>query len=108
MEDCLSARALCVFSACGLSDTHGTAHASLPPNTLCHVIHTAALVPQEYNYHLGPVNTVTFLDPPSGTRFVTTSDDKTIRMWEFGIPVQVRFCCVVHLFSSCLPRLAVL
>ena len=47
--------------------------------------------PQEYNYHLGPVNTVTFLDPPSGTRFVTTSDDKTIRMWEFGIPVQV--CC---------------
>ncbi len=49
-----------------------------------------AVPAQEYNYHLGAVNTVTFLDPPSGTRFVTTSDDKTIRMWEFGIPVQVR------------------
>lgn len=46
---------------------------------------------QEYNYHLGPVNTVTFLDPPGGTRFVTTSDDKTIRMWEFGIPVQIKY-----------------
>jgi pre-mRNA-processing factor 17 len=44
---------------------------------------------QEYNYHLGAVNSVTFIDPPSGSRFVTTSDDKTIRMWEFGIPVQV-------------------
>jgi len=46
---------------------------------------------QEYNYHLGAVNTVTFLDPPSGSRFVTTSDDKTIRMWEFGIPVQIKY-----------------
>lgn len=49
-------------------------------------------LPQEYNYHLGAVNTVTFIDPPTGSRFVTTSDDKTIRMWEFGIPVQVRVC----------------
>mmetsp|Transcript_18506 Transcript_18506/g.51945 ORF Transcript_18506/g.51945 Transcript_18506/m.51945 type:complete len:569 (-) Transcript_18506:353-2059(-) len=46
---------------------------------------------QEYNYHLGAVNTVTFLDPPTGSRFVTTSDDKTIRMWEFGIPVQIKY-----------------
>jgi pre-mRNA-processing factor 17 len=44
---------------------------------------------QEYNYHLAAVNTVTFVDTPIGNRFVSTSDDKTIRMWEFGIPVQV-------------------
>jgi WD40 repeat protein len=43
---------------------------------------------QEYNYHLGAVNTVTFFD--EGRRFVSSSDDKTLRVWEFGIPVQVR------------------
>lgn len=43
---------------------------------------------QEYDYHLGAVNTVTFFD--SGKRFASTSDDKTIRVWEFGIPVQTR------------------
>jgi WD40 repeat protein len=44
---------------------------------------------QEYNYHLGPVNTVTFID--EGRQFVSTSDDKTIRVWEFGIPVQIKY-----------------
>ena len=43
---------------------------------------------QEYDYHLSAVNTITFVD--EGRRFVTTSDDKTIRVWELGIPVQVR------------------
>jgi WD40 repeat protein len=42
---------------------------------------------QEYDYHLSAVNTITFVD--EGRRFVTTSDDKTIRVWELGIPVQV-------------------
>lgn len=43
---------------------------------------------QEYDYHLSAVNTITFVD--EGRRFVSTSDDKTIRVWELGIPVQVR------------------
>ena len=42
---------------------------------------------QEYDYHLAAVNTITFVD--EGRRFVTTSDDKTIRVWEMGINVQV-------------------
>ena len=42
---------------------------------------------QEYDYHLAAVNTITFVD--EGRRFVSTSDDKTIRVWEVGIPVQV-------------------
>ena len=43
---------------------------------------------QVYDYHLGPVNTVTFFD--GGTKFATSSDDKTVRVWEYGIPVQVK------------------
>ena len=43
---------------------------------------------QEYNYHLGPVNAVCFYD--EGRRFVSSSDDKTLRCWEFGIPVQIK------------------
>lgn len=43
---------------------------------------------QVYDYHLGPVNTVTFFD--GGRKFATSSDDKTVRVWEYGIPVQVK------------------
>lgn len=45
-------------------------------------------VVQEYDYHLAAVNTVTFVD--DNRRFISTSDDKSIRVWEFGIPVQVK------------------
>lgn len=44
---------------------------------------------QTYNYHLASVNTITFVD--EGRRFVSTSDDKTIRVWELGIPVQIKY-----------------
>ena len=46
-------------------------------------------VVQEYDQHLGAVNTVTFCD--EGNRFVTSSDDKSIRVWEFGIPVVMKY-----------------
>ncbi len=48
--------------------------------------HTVA---QEYTSHLGPVNTVTFVD--QNRRFVTTSDDKTMRGWDFDIPVVIKY-----------------
>lgn len=35
------------------------------------------------------VNTITFVD--EGRRFVSSSDDKTLRVWEFGIPVVIKY-----------------
>ncbi|KAJ8906443.1 hypothetical protein NDN08_002936 [Rhodosorus marinus] len=44
---------------------------------------------QEYNQHLGAVNTITFID--QNRRFVSSSDDKTLRVWEWGIPVVIKY-----------------
>ncbi|KAF2102692.1 WD40 repeat-like protein [Rhizodiscina lignyota] len=52
---------------------------------------------QEYDHHLGPVNTVTFCD--ENRRFITTSDDKSLRAWEYGIPVPIKFIAEPHMFS---------
>ncbi|KAI7685558.1 WD40 repeat-like protein [Hortaea werneckii] len=43
---------------------------------------------QEYDHHLGPVNTLTFTD--QNRRFITTSDDKSLRAWEYNIPVPIK------------------
>ncbi|ENN71276.1 pre-mRNA-processing factor 17 [Dendroctonus ponderosae] len=44
---------------------------------------------QEYDRHLGAVNTITFVD--EHRRFVTTSDDKSLRVWEWDIPVDMKY-----------------
>lgn len=44
---------------------------------------------QEYDRHLGAVNTITFVD--GNRRFVTTSDDKSLRVWEWDIPVDMKY-----------------
>ncbi|OMO66713.1 hypothetical protein CCACVL1_21018 [Corchorus capsularis] len=44
-------------------------------------------ITQEYDQHLGAVNTITFVD--NNRRFVSSSDDKSLRVWEFGIPVVI-------------------
>ncbi|TIB63147.1 hypothetical protein E3P78_01970 [Wallemia ichthyophaga] len=46
-------------------------------------------ITQEYDQHLGPVNTLTFVD--DNRRFVTTSDDKTMRAWDYDIPVVIKY-----------------
>lgn len=46
-------------------------------------------VVQEYNHHLQAVNSVTFVD--DNKRFVSTSDDKKILIWEWGIPVPIKY-----------------
>lgn len=49
----------------------------------------SAEITQEYDQHLGPVNTITFVD--ENRRFITTSDDKTMRAWDFDIPVVIKY-----------------
>jgi len=44
---------------------------------------------QEYDRHLGSVNTITFVD--ENRRFVSTSDDKSLRVWEWDIPVDMKY-----------------
>ncbi|WAR07695.1 PRP17-like protein [Mya arenaria] len=44
---------------------------------------------QEYDRHLGAVNTITFVD--QNRRFVSTSDDKSLRVWEWDIPVDFNY-----------------
>ncbi|ORX47137.1 WD40 repeat-like protein [Hesseltinella vesiculosa] len=44
---------------------------------------------QEYDQHLGAINTITFVD--NNRRFISTSDDKTMRAWEFDIPVVIKY-----------------
>lgn len=36
----------------------------------------------------GPVNTITFIN--NNTQFASTSDDKSIKVWEFGLPIVVK------------------
>ena len=45
-------------------------------------------VSQEYDRHLEAVSAIFFLD--GGKRFVSSSDDKSLRIWEFGMPVEVK------------------
>jgi pre-mRNA-processing factor 17 len=50
-------------------------------------INSSQLV-QTYDEHLGAINTLTFID--NNRKFVSTSDDKKIFIWEFGLPVVVK------------------
>ncbi|KAL8357763.1 hypothetical protein RB598_002521 [Gaeumannomyces tritici] len=52
---------------------------------------------QEYDHHLGPVNTITFVD--DGRRFMTTSDDRTLRAWEYGFGVPIKYIAEPYLFA---------
>ncbi|KAJ1450191.1 WD40-repeat-containing domain protein [Pelagophyceae sp. CCMP2097] len=52
---------------------------------------------QEYNHHLQPVNSITFIDDDK--RFVSTSDDKKIFIWEHNIPVPMKYISEPHLNS---------
>ncbi|KAF0987977.1 hypothetical protein HZS_6170 [Henneguya salminicola] len=44
---------------------------------------------QEYDRHLGPVNSVTFME--NNQRIFSTSDDRSVRVWEWDIPVDSKY-----------------
>eukprot|EP00747_Dinoflagellata_sp_TGD_P155312 gnl/TRDRNA2_/TRDRNA2_177568_c0_seq1.p1 gnl/TRDRNA2_/TRDRNA2_177568_c0~~gnl/TRDRNA2_/TRDRNA2_177568_c0_seq1.p1 ORF type:complete len:457 (+),score=-15.09 gnl/TRDRNA2_/TRDRNA2_177568_c0_seq1:424-1794(+) len=52
---------------------------------------------QEYDRHLDSVNTITFVN--QNRWFLTTSDDRTIRVWEFGIPEQIKYIADPNMHS---------
>ena len=67
----------------------GCKHSPLPPPSFPQWDVRSAEMVQEYDRHLGAVNTITFVD--NGRQFVTSSDDNTIRVWEMGIGVDVKY-----------------
>ncbi|KAK2716022.1 pre-mRNA-processing factor 17-like [Artemia franciscana] len=60
-------------------------------------------ITQEYNRHLGAVNALAFID--ENRRFVTTSDDKSLRVWEWDIPVDIKYIADPTMHS--MPAIAV-
>lgn len=52
---------------------------------------------QEYDHHLAAINTLTFVD--DNRRFISTSDDKSLRAWEYGIPVPIKFIAEPYMFA---------
>ncbi|KAI9902936.1 hypothetical protein N3K66_002288 [Trichothecium roseum] len=44
---------------------------------------------QEYDHHLAAINTIVFVD--DNRRFMTTSDDKSLRAWDYNIPVPIKY-----------------
>jgi len=51
---------------------------------------------QEYDHHLAAVNTITFVD--ENRRFMTTSDDKSLRAWDYNIPVPIKYIAEPYMY----------
>lgn len=43
---------------------------------------------QSYDHHLGAINNITFLR--DSQRFISTSEDKTIRVWDIGVNIPIK------------------
>lgn len=52
----------------------------------------------QYERHTKAVNTITFFD--GGNKIMTSSDDKTIRCWEYGIPIDYRLIADPEMHST--------
>lgn len=52
---------------------------------------------QEYDRHLGAISSINFVD--ENRKFITTSDDKSMRVWEWDIPVDIKYIADPTLYS---------
>ncbi|CDF38099.1 unnamed protein product [Chondrus crispus] len=52
-------------------------------------VRNANEVVQEYDQHMGAVNSISFVE--DNTRFVSSADDKVLRVWDYGIPVVIKY-----------------
>lgn len=43
---------------------------------------------QSYDEHLGGINSITFVD--NNKKFISSSDDKKLFVWEFGVPMVIK------------------
>ncbi|EEB05620.2 splicing factor Prp17 [Schizosaccharomyces japonicus yFS275] len=59
-------------------------------------------VVQTYEQHLGPVNSLIFIE--GGERFVSTSEDSSMRYWEYGTPIPIKYIADPTMHS--MPRIA--
>ncbi|KAI1850870.1 hypothetical protein JX266_003535 [Neoarthrinium moseri] len=53
-------------------------------------------VVQEYDHHLNAINTIVFVD--DNRRFMTTSDDKSLRAWDYNIPVPIKYIAEPYMY----------
>eukprot|EP00595_Chromulina_sp_UTEXLB2642_P002932 CAMPEP_0196766140 /NCGR_PEP_ID=MMETSP1095-20130614/19194_1 /TAXON_ID=96789 ORGANISM="Chromulina nebulosa, Strain UTEXLB2642" /NCGR_SAMPLE_ID=MMETSP1095 /ASSEMBLY_ACC=CAM_ASM_000446 /LENGTH=205 /DNA_ID=CAMNT_0042126473 /DNA_START=973 /DNA_END=1590 /DNA_ORIENTATION=- len=54
-------------------------------------------VSQIYNHHLQAVNAVVYFD--NGRKFLSSSDDKKLLVWEYDIPVPIKYIQDPEMFS---------
>ncbi|KAI0179016.1 WD40 repeat-like protein [Hypoxylon sp. FL1284] len=51
---------------------------------------------QEYDHHINAINTITFVD--ENRRFMTSSDDKSLRAWDYNIPVPIKYIAEPYMY----------
>ncbi|KJP87231.1 hypothetical protein AK88_03148 [Plasmodium fragile] len=66
-------------------------------NKICHIDFRTGNVELEYNEHLQAINTITLCE--NNKKLISTSDDKKIFIWEYGLPVVVKYISDASMFS---------
>lgn len=66
-------------------------------NKICQYDLRTGNIELEYNEHLQAINTITLCE--NNKKLITTSDDKKIFIWEYGLPVVVKYISDPSLFS---------